>query len=744
MEVGAIERRRTPREGVVGVGLLAAFAVAISASFTSYSSVNRVVCAATVVLAALARAYRERSRSMQPWLWLAACFACTATAYFLGGARDSTETIAASVLVSASYGFGLIFLIQVTRGRQPVESVGPVIDAIAIALAVGTAAYLAAGQRATELLHQNWFRLIWPLFDISLFAYIVVFLSRARWKSERLLIFLALAGGFLALGDLATLANLGSEIGNACLISGLWLMCLATFAATPDNSAFEVRKTPTGNVSIVAVVISLVTAAVFLNCHDTVSISLGASSVGIAMLRLSFLLHRMRAFDLLRSEARTDDLTGLPNRRALRERLDSVVDGRVPHAVLLIDLDAFKEINDTLGHEAGDDLLKSTARRLQSVLSDRRIHLALYRLGGDEFACVFEARHAAEEVGELMRTASLVPQMLHGVRVMQDVSIGVATFPTDATDPSGLLRMADRAMYAAKSEKLGVVVATPAMSGKRRDLALQTYIRESVEARNVDLHYQPQTDLSTGRIIGVEALLRLQFEGSLISPTAVLEVCEQFGLLPALTDGVLRKASHTANNWRMQGRELSMSINVSGRDIESGTLAERVERQLRAYALPPASLCLEITEESLFGRRAEVLRSLQDLRDLGVRLSMDDFGVGFSSLSNLRTLVVDEIKLDRSFISCLDLGSRTASLVETVVSMARRLDATVVAEGVETMDELHAIRRLGVDVGQGYFLGRPQALADVEPSLDRVEQNWFADAEEHALLLSSSDREIRP
>ncbi len=717
-DVKSTEPAWSPNQMAVGLGLLATLAAGISVNFTTYSSVNRVVCAAIVVLAALARAFRERSHTMQPWVWLAACFSCTATAYFLGGARDSTESLATSALVFASYGLGLVFLIQVTRGRQPAESVGPLIDAVAIALAVGAAAYLAVGERSTELLHQNWFRLIWPLCDIALFAYIVVFLSRARWKSERLLILLAMAGGFLSLGDLATLVNLGSEIGNACLIAGLWLMTVATFASAPDNSVIEVRKTPTGNVSFAAVVICLATAAVFLNRHDAVSVGLAASSVGVAMVRLSVLLHRLRAFEVLRSEARTDDLTGLPNRRALRERLDSLVNGKVPAAVLLIDLDAFKEINDTLGHEAGDDLLKSTTRRFQSVLLERRIHLALYRLGGDEFACVFESKHCALEIGELLRQAALVPQMLHGARVRQDVSIGVAMFPADASDASGLLRMADRAMYAAKSEKLGVVVATPEMSGKRRNLAMQTYIRESVEAGVVQLHYQPQIDLASGRIVGVEALLRLQFEDSPISPIAVIEVCERFGLLPTLTDAVMKTAFEAASRWRQDGRDLSMSINVSGRDIESGTIAERVERQIWAYDLSPASLCLEITEEALFVDRDGALRSLRDLRDLGVRLSMDDFGVGFSSLSNLRTIVVDEIKIDRSFISNLGAESRSASLVQTMVDLARRLDAVVVAEGVETEEELSAIRKLGVHLGQGYLLGRPQPMALLQPSFD--------------------------
>jgi diguanylate cyclase (GGDEF)-like protein/PAS domain S-box-containing protein len=420
----------------------------------------------------------------------------------------------------------------------------------------------------------------------------------------------------------------------------------------------------------------------------------------------------------LRHQAFHDSLTNLANRALFADRVDHALaragTGPGP-AMLLLDLDRFKNINDSLGHTAGDELLVAVAERLSDAV---RPGDTAARLGGDEFAVFLErvegpVQAAAE--AERIRQALAPAYRVSGKEVVVGVSIGIALAeePTTAGD---LLRNADVAMYQAKNEGKGCCrLFKPEMHGAAmRRLELDADLRRALDQGQFRVWYQPKVSLTTGAIVGVEALVRWKHPArGLVLPAEFIRVAEESGLIGPLGGWVLDAACGDVRRWGAEGLgELDVSVNLSARQLADPSIVARVARVVRSGALSPGRLTLEITESALMADIDLAAERLRALRGLGVRLAIDDFGTGYSSLSYLRRFPVDVLKIDKSFVDDVDHDGPGRSLVEAIVQLARALGLETVAEGVERSSQLSELQLLGCDVAQGFHLGRPMPVAE--------------------------------
>ncbi|WP_164704348.1 EAL domain-containing protein [Blastococcus litoris] len=422
----------------------------------------------------------------------------------------------------------------------------------------------------------------------------------------------------------------------------------------------------------------------------------------------------LRAVEKLRleqlaTEAHHDPLTGLANRRRFIEQVEATVYGsQADCAVLMIDLDRFKEINDSFGHSVGDDLLCLVGPRLERALEPGDL---LARMGGDEFAVLLPGADAAraEEVAGRLIAALRDAFVLDGMPLHVDASIGVALCPEHGRDRSLLLARADTAMYAAKRGRNGYEIWAPDGSTASRDrLETLEQLRTALDTDQLDVHYQPKLDLRTGGVIGVEALVRWNHpERGLLYPDVFLPLAEQAGLMRRLALRVLERSLRDVRDWRAAGLDLTVAVNLSVSNLQDVALPEQVEMLLDSFDVPADALILEITEDVLMADAARSQQVMAGLRRLGVRLSIDDYGTGYSSLSYLRALPVDELKLDRSFVSNLTSDERAAAIVRSTLQLSTDLGMTMVVEGVEDAATLAALRAWGCDYAQGYHIARP-------------------------------------
>jgi diguanylate cyclase (GGDEF)-like protein len=447
-------------------------------------------------------------------------------------------------------------------------------------------------------------------------------------------------------------------------------------------------------------------------------------TVGAVVLTTRDITRRALAERQLAHQAFHDELTGLANRVLFRNRLDHALvsrsrDGR-QLAVMFLDLDAFKAVNDTLGHSAGDRLLRGVAARLANAV---RPGDTVARLGGDEFAVLLEniddLTEAQAVAGRLL--AALRPPLdVDGKELLVGGSLGFAVTESGTESAEELLRNADLAMYAAKAERTG----EPQRYHRRMHdellarVDVEDRLRAALEAGELRLHYQPTFDIGTGQVTGVEALLRWQQSaGRLVPPLEFVPVAEETGLIVPIGAWVLEEACRQAAEWQRAGAPLTMSVNVSGRQL-APALVDTVRQALANSGLPPQQLILELTESILVDGEGDTVGLLEQLKALGIRLAIDDFGTGYSSLSYLTRLPVDILKVDRSFVSALGGDGGREHLVATILEMARGLDLRTTAEGIEDGDQLDALRRLGCDVGQGFLFSRPVAPAAITALLD--------------------------
>jgi len=448
------------------------------------------------------------------------------------------------------------------------------------------------------------------------------------------------------------------------------------------------------------------------------------AGLGLAALLASVTRGHRRLLVAERSQALHDSLhdalTGLPNRTLLAERFGQALraDTRAGTAtgLLLIDLDRFKDINDTFGHHYGDELLRQVGPRLAGVLRDVD---TVARLGGDEFAVLLldvHSVHDALAVAGKLRAALEQPFRVDGVDLDIEASIGVVRSGEHGEDPTVLLQRADIAMYVAKTDQLGVFAYDPTVDGHTpAKLALLGDLRRALERGELVLHYQPKISLSTGDVVSAEALVRWQHpDRGLIFPDAFIPLAEHTGLIGPLTRYVLDAALTQARVWVDAGRPLPISVNLSARNLLDENLPAQVANLLAAHDVPAELLELEVTESALMTEPARAQRLLEQLSALGLRISIDDFGAGYTSLCQLKTLPVTVLKIDKSFVMTMTEDCSNSLIVHSVVDLGHNLGLTIVAEGVESEQALLALREFGCDVAQGYHLSRPIPTADLD------------------------------
>ena len=427
-----------------------------------------------------------------------------------------------------------------------------------------------------------------------------------------------------------------------------------------------------------------------------------------------------------------DNLTGLPNRTMFEELLELGMARARRHglsiAVLCIDLDDFKLVNESLGYEAGDELLRAVADRLREATRETDL---VARQGGDEFLLLladieagptspgFEGTDGAalvvESVAARVHESLKAPFDVAGTELYVSASIGISMFPHDSDDAATLLKNADAAMYQSrKTAPGGYLLHTRHSEDALGRLSLTTRLRKAVENQNWTLHYQPVVDLSEGRMVAVEALIRwADPNGGLVPPGDFIPLAEEMGLIETIGDWVVEELARQGQSWRAEGLELELSFNLSPRQLWQPDLAEKVLARLAAADLDPTSVVMEITESTAMTDPDRTQRILWDLHTRGLRLALDDFGTGYSSLSRLQHLPVDILKIDRSFIRDVADDGQAASMVRAVIQLAEGLGMTPLAEGIETEEQWRSLVDHGCRLGQGYFFCRPVPGADI-------------------------------
>ncbi|MGH3135650.1 MAG: putative bifunctional diguanylate cyclase/phosphodiesterase [Gaiellaceae bacterium] len=422
----------------------------------------------------------------------------------------------------------------------------------------------------------------------------------------------------------------------------------------------------------------------------------------------------------IHQQAFYDELTGLPNRTNLFERLGLAISRAAEEkrllAVLLVDLNRFREINDTLGHEVGDVVLVEAGRRLQAVVGDERL---LARLGGDDFAVVVEVRDeaGAMEFAEQLRAAMEPPIEADGTHLAVDATVGVAFYPVDGKDAHTLVKHAEVATYTAKEWRSGVLGYSPAVDPHDPEqLKLTAALRAAAEEGQIRLHFQPKIDLATGAIGGFEALAYWHHPTrGVLPPGAFIPVAERTGAIRHVTRAVLQSAVEQLRDW--SDSELTIAVNLTAIDLLDADLSDRLTGLLSENGVSPNRLYIELTESTVMADPERARSILAAIADAGVRVSIDDFGTGHSSLAYLKDLPVHEVKIDRSFIADMSVSRNNRMIAKATIQLVHSLGLQVVAEGVEDADVHSELRGLGCDYAQGYFYGRPQPLEAVEQLL---------------------------
>jgi diguanylate cyclase (GGDEF)-like protein len=558
---------------------------------------------------------------------------------------------------------------------------------------------------------------------------ITVSWMRFRWKPSVFVNNLAnytlcpLLGGLLFHAT-AALAHVGrSDAGYYLLVFATYVVTLGlNFLIVAGHNCYLDRSSllqrsrelllPVLAAELMSALLTLAGAFV-ANQLGTVGLALFGLVLGVFLYLIGELLQSQRRSDQLQRVATTDELTGLANRERFREAVEerigaAATDGRF--AVLLMDLDRFKEVNDTLGHHYGDVLLRDLGPRLVAAVGDGGL---VARLGGDEFGILpapeSDDPDMLDSIIKRLSTTVSQPFTVDELSLEVGASIGVARYPLDGNDSHALLRCADIAMYASKEAQTDYkVYAAEQNQHSVRRLNVLSDIRHALAADEIVVHYQPIVDLDDRIVKGAEGLVRWQHpEHGLIPPGAFVQTVEQTGLIGPLTRHVLERSIAECAAWRRNGRDLSVAVNLSVRNLLDRDLPREIERMLDAYHVPAHALQLEITESMIMTDPERALATVSRLSDLGMRLSVDDFGTGYSSLANLRRLPIDELKIDRSFVSPMLQDESDLIIVRSTINLGHDLGLRIIAEGVEDAPTLERLAALGCDLAQGYHLSRP-------------------------------------
>ena len=445
-------------------------------------------------------------------------------------------------------------------------------------------------------------------------------------------------------------------------------------------------------------------------------------------------------------QATHDTLTDLPNRSLLFEKLNELIDqvrGKGKYiALYFMDLDRFKELNDTLGHTYGDTLLKLISQRL----SPERLNCELIaRMGGDEFAIlkVHSTKNEVHNFIRLIESKLVDPISFEGIEYQLRGSIGVAMYPSHGDSADNIIQHAEVAMYKAKdkSKSYAIYDKTENPNSVRR-LKLINELHKAVKEKELDVYYQPKIDLQSNKVIGVEALVRWQHpQLGFISPVEFIPLAEQVGLIAPITHLVLEKTIHNWNEWHQQGIELQVAINISSNEFSNPTLPDEILSYLNDWNMPPHYLTLEITESSMMGNINTTMRLLQHLRDTNINLSIDDFGTGFSSFAYLRDLPITELKIDRTFIMNMLNHNSNRHIVKTIIELANNLRFKVVAEGIEDKETYAELQALGCDTAQGFYMGKPIPSNEL---MAWCQQSEWAQPEFEPFTETSSSKQAQP
>jgi diguanylate cyclase (GGDEF)-like protein len=572
--------------------------------------------------------------------------------------------------------------------------------------------------------------LAYPLMDLSLGAAVIAIFALTGWRPGRMWVLLGLGLATLAVADTAFIYVSSVSAVDIGILRPMYVlaMLLVALAAWHEPQEFGVVDLASVRMLVLPtffiVVAGIVLAIASFGALSPVAVWLALGALAGVIVRTWLTFRDLGALATAREQAMTDELTGLGNRRLLYtytdERLAEAAES-TSFALLLVDLDRFKELNDTLGHLVGDNLLVQIGSRLRDALRPDDI---LVRLGGDEFAALLahpsDAKTAAV-VAQRMRRALEVPFLLDGIPVHVDASIGGAVYPENGDDVSSLLRHADIAMYRAKSTRTSFQLYThDGTTDAREQLAIVGDLRRAIHEGELVVYYQPKASLTTGEITGVEALVRWQHpERGLLPPSEFIPAAEQTGVMRDLTAYVLDQALAQCARWNRLGRTLSVAVNLSTVNVLDRDLPNQLERLLERHEVPGRLLRLEVTENVIMADPEHAEAVLRALRRLGVFLSLDDFGTGYSSLANLTRLAVDELKIDRSFVSGMSSDPHHAAIVRSTISLAHALGLQVVAEGVEHREEWEQLAQDGCDEAQGYLLSPPVPAAQLDVLLDQ-------------------------
>jgi diguanylate cyclase (GGDEF)-like protein len=570
--------------------------------------------------------------------------------------------------------------------------------------------------------------LAYPLADLLLLAFVIGVFALAGWRPGRTWTLIGLGFATLAIADSVYLFReaehtyTAGSVLDAMWPAGLVLLTFAAWSRPRERAAVRFE-----GLAILAVPCAFALVALFLLIRSNyvhlglVSESLATAAMLAAGARFALTFSEVRRLSEIRDrQARTDDLTSLANRRHFYTMLDRAVEGcrsrGASFALLIIDLDRFKEFNETLGHHAGDVLLAQIGPRLQSIVRENSIA----RLGGDEFGLIVRDAASAETVAERIHETLLKPFKVEDLSIAVRASMGIAVYPRDAASLDTLLQRAEVAMHQAKrAHSRHAFYIAGSDPGSREHLQLAAALPDAIAEQQLEVYYQPQVDLVTGSCRGVEALVRWRHpEHGLLGPDRFIAMAEQTGLMRELTASVLEQALRQQQAWLRAGHDVTLAVNVSATNFIDPGFLPALRDQLHRWRTPPHMLRLEITESVLVAEGPRVRAAIDSLAELCVGLSLDDFGTGFSALSYLRDLPVMEIKIDRSFIEAMTTDKDTATIVASIIALARNLGMDLVAEGVEQLEQLELLRTFDCPVVQGYYFSRPLPADSLKEFLD--------------------------
>lgn len=608
-----------------------------------------------------------------------------------------------------------------TRVRRPPLKVW--MDALLVALGVAAYIWLAGPQLFADPEASpaaNFMNIANPGSDLILMCLLIGILGVMGWRADAMWWLLFAGAIVLWLTDTAWMLGVAeSSYDVGAIIDFGWpaAFCLMSFAAWQKDSPPIQPDVGLRAAMVPLVVTGFALALLLYGTQEHIDLApalLASCAIVVGAIRSSQAFKQASVQAETHRQAHTDDLTGLANRRLMDQRLAEVLDVRSLNqqdscALLLIDVDSFKEINDSLGHNAGDAVLQLVGKRLQDLL---RPSDTVARLGGDEFAILLGGGttvSGAVAVAERIRSESAVPLAIGPMDLQVAMSIGIAMCPDHARTREDLLRAADAAMYRAKRSRCGYAVYEPGEDVEDRGRLLLTHeLRAAVSHDELVCDFQPKINVETGEVIDIEALIRWRHPHlGMLYPASFLPVAERAGLMPQLTTRVLEVALDQAALWRSEGLPSNVGVNLSVTNLMDQSLPSTISDLLMAHGIPAQTLTLEITETVLITDPDLVHYVVGELHDIGVIISIDDYGTGYSSLAQLRRLKAQELKLDHSLVTGLAHRSDIRSIVHATVELAHDLGLRMVAEGVESAEDLTELRALNCDLAQGYYICEP-------------------------------------